>query len=155
MLKRAVTLALVIGALVTACGAPSHAQPAGTAPMRSRTTHAAARGTMAIDGWYTLAPPPAAPIAASVKKQLDTTPVPDGSEWITVFATRHNRDADWRGDQLAAVPVYEAENSAAAQRLYAPSPSWDSPEEQRLMSNAKDAMGLCGALGGWVSCPNK
>ena len=110
---------------------------------------------MPIDGWYTLAPQPPPSIAVSVNKQLDTTPAPDGSEWITVYGRRHNRDADWRGDKQADLPVYEAQNSEAAQRLYAGSPIWYTPGQQRLMSDAKDALGLCGALGGWVTCPNR
>jgi hypothetical protein len=145
MLKHGVTWALV-----TVFSAPCHSRPAQPAG-----PHAASSATMPLDGWYTLAPQPAAPAAVSVRKPLDTTPVPDGSEWITVFGKHHDRDAEWRGDKAAALPVYEAEHSAAAQRLYAPSPTWDSPEEQRMMSTAKDALGLCGALGGWVTCPNQ
>jgi hypothetical protein len=112
--------------------------------------------TMPIDDWVALEPQsvPAAPVMPGTRR-LDTSVAPDGSESIIVPGHGHHRDQDWREDQLAAAPIYEARNSAAAQPLYAPPAVWDSPEEQHTMSSAKDAMGLCGALGGWITCPNR
>jgi len=48
---------------------------------------------------------------------------------------------------------YETGQPQAAQRLYAEGPVWTSAEHVRLMSGVKDALGLCGALGGLLTCP--
>ena len=126
------------------------------APRPVRPVPAVAAGTMPIDHWAALEPQsvPTAPVMPGGHR-LDTSIAPDGSESIIVLGHGRHRDQDWREDLLAAAPIYEARNSAAAQPLYAPPAVWDSPEEQHTMSSAKDALGLCGALGGWVTCPNK
>ena len=112
-------------------------------------THREKHAAMPIDAWATLAPAP-----SSIAPKLDTAPAPDNAEQITVFAHANQRDAEWRADLAGQVPAYEATNSDAAQPVL-PFPQWSSPEQERLMSLKTDALGLCGALGGYIQCPNK
>ncbi len=113
-------------------------------------THNAKRAAMPIDAWATLAPAP----SHIATPKLDTTPAPDNAEQITVFAHTNQRDEEWRAELAGQVPAYEATNSDAAQPVL-PFPQWSSPEQERLMSLKTDALGLCGALGGYIQCPNK
>ena len=112
-------------------------------------------GAMPIDLWVPLSAPVSLIAPAGSGKGLDTSPPVDRSEQITVYARRHNYDREWREDQQAAAPFYDARQSDAAQPLYATGPVWDSPEQQHVMSDAKASMGLCGALGGLITCPNQ
>jgi hypothetical protein len=108
---------------------------------------------MPIESWATLS----APISsiAPARPKLDTMPAQDGAEEITVYGHSRKQDQNWRDTLQPDVPVYEASNADAAQPLYAHMTPWISPEEQHVMSDAKDAMGLCGGLGGLITCPNK
>jgi hypothetical protein len=88
---------------------------------------------------------------------LIVKPVDPQAEDIIVYANRRARlDAQWRAEIAGEIPSYEAAQSDAAQRLYAPDPTWGSPEEQRWTSSLKDYVGACGlgAAGVQISCPN-
>jgi hypothetical protein len=87
--------------------------------------------------------------------QIDTLPRPLTVEEITVFGRRHDREAEWRADIAAGQPIYEAGDSESARPSYGGYLQWTSPEQERLMSIKTDALGLCGALGGYIQCPNK
>ena len=122
----------------------------------ARTRHApvkaAAAGTMPIDGWFDLAPA----AGSGLIRKFDRVQSQDDAENITVYGRRkRDPDAVWRDELRASEPQYEARASAAAQPLYGGQAVWSSPEQQHIMSDAKDAMGLCGALGGLLSCDNK
>lgn len=107
-----------------------------------------------VTQWFDLAPlPNTPPGAGELGRQLDIT-APPNSEQITVYGQKHNREADWRADIATRQPVYEPAGSDAAQSLI-PYLEYASPEQQRLMSIKTDALGLCGALGGYIQCPNK
>jgi hypothetical protein len=108
---------------------------------------------MPIDSWATLSAPTSA--IAPAPPALDTSQPWDATEEITVYGRARKLEQDWRDALRPDAPIYESSNSAAAQRLYAPMTPWISPEEQHMMSGAKDAAGLCGGLGGWITCPNK
>jgi hypothetical protein len=120
---------------------------AGSAAAQTRTAKPV---TMPIDAWATLAPAP----SHIASPKLDTTPAPDNAEQITVFARANQRDEEWRAELAGQIPAYEAINSEAAQPVL-PFPQWSSAEQERLMSLKTDALGLCGALGGYIQCPNK
>jgi hypothetical protein len=88
---------------------------------------------------------------------LIVKPVDPQAEDIIVYANRRAKlDAQWRAEIAGEIPSYEAAQSDAAQRLYAPDPTWGSPEEQRWTSSLKDYVGTCGlgAAGVQISCPN-
>jgi hypothetical protein len=107
--------------------------------------------TMPIDGWFSLAP-----AGSGLIRKFDATPGAEDTENITVYGRRgRDLEAEWRAAERASEPQYEARNSAAAQPLYGGQAEWASPEQQHIMSDAKESMGLCGALGGLVTCPNK
>ena len=130
----------IVAALALTLATGAHAQ----APTRKSVT------AMPIDAWVTLAPQPSS-IAAP---KLDISPAQDTAEQITVFARARQRDAEWRAELASQVLAYEAANSDAAQPLL-PFAQYTSPEQERLMSLKTDALGLCGALGGYIQCPNK
>jgi hypothetical protein len=71
-----------------------------------------------------------------------------------VFARRQNQQAEWRAALHSSAPTDEPASSAAAQRLV-PIIDYTSADQQRLMSEKTDWLGLCGALGGYIQCPNK
>ncbi len=102
-----------------------------------------------VSAWFDLGP------AGGSNTKFDTAAAPPNSEEITVYAKTHNHDADWRADVAAGQPVYEAGNSEAAQPGYGGYPQYTSAEQERLMSIKSDLLGLCGALGGYIQCPNK
>ena len=99
-------------------------------------------------------PPPKPPPLSLIEQRfkLYLKPPPGSFEEITVYGSRGRGAAE---DGKPVELQYEAGQSQSAQRLYAKGPDWDGPEEQRLMSNAKDALGLCGALAGLLTCPNE
>jgi hypothetical protein len=111
---------------------------------------------MPIDTWSSLSPDPAWPPASRTPPAgaLDTRVPSPNAEEITVLGRNRHQDRDWRADLRAGDTVYEASNSASAQPLV-PFPEWTSPEQQRLMSDKTEFLGLCGALGGYIQCPNK
>ena len=91
------------------------------------------------------------------RHSLIVKPVDPQAEDIIVYANRRAKlDAQWRAEIAGEIPSYEAAQSDAAQRLYAPDPTWGSPEEQRWTSSLKDYVGACGlgAAGVQISCPN-
>ena len=113
---------------------------------------------MHVDGWVSLTPPRDPTATGRPKSLIDTRPIPARVPEITVYARSHRLDDDWRADLQAGAPAAEPGNSDAAQwgvpGVRMP-PVWTSPEQQRLMSIKTDALGLCGALGWYVQCPNK
>jgi hypothetical protein len=148
--------ALTLAAAGSAGGQPAahpHHPRSKTPAARHATAQITPGATMPIDSWTTLAAPTSS--IAPARPKLDTTPAKDTTEQITVYARARKLDQDWRDTLQPDAPIYESSNSAAAQRLYAPMTAWISPEEQHVMSDAKDAAGLCGGLGGWITCPNK
>ena len=116
-------------------------------PLASRAHPAA----MPIDAWSSLSPDP---VAAPQTRAVDTRLPSTTAEEITVLGRNRHQDQDWRADLRAGDTVYEASNSDSAQPLV-PFPAWTSPEQQRLMSDKTEFLGLCGALGGYIQCPNK
>ena len=119
---------------------------------RTALAPAQASGTMQVIPWLELGVSQSWLVKAPAGQALDLKPPPGNFEEITVYGRRGRAAAEARR------PVelqYEAGQSQAAQRLYAKGPDWDGPDEQRLMSNAKEALGLCGALGGLLTCPNE
>ncbi len=120
---------------------PPHAEPGGRKP-----------GAMLVAPWYDLAVPASSLQKPAAGPALNLQPQQDSAEEIIV---RGRRGAPAAGDAVAPEPMYEAAQSDSAQRLYAAGPVWYSPEQVRLMSDAKDALGLCGGLGGLLTCPNK
>ena len=144
----------VLCLLAPAALAQTPASPAKPARM-ARAHHvkaAAAAGTMPIDGVFDLAPPP----ESGLIRKFDTVQSAGDTENITVYGRRgRDLDAEWRAADRASEPQYEARNSTSAQPLYGGQAVWSSPEQQHIMSDAKDALGLCGALGGLLSCDNK
>jgi hypothetical protein len=140
--------------------APAFAQPAAPAP----GPHAGAgppkpamlklpQGPMQVDNWASLGTYAELPTG---DHKLDVKVQPDNTEEITVYGTRNKRDREWR-DEIhdSAGPGYEPGASEAGQPQYAKGPEWSSPEEQHVMSGAKDAAGACGALFGLITCPDK
>jgi hypothetical protein len=118
----------------------------------SRSRPVSAPGGFAIDGWYTLAPA----AGAGLIRSFDSTPAGEDRDNITVYGRRgRDLEADWRAELRASAPQYEARSSAAAQPLYGGQAVWSSPEQEHVMSGAKDSLGLCGALGGLITCPDK
>ena len=103
---------------------------------------------MPVDNWYSLSPLQKIP-ALSDRRQIDTEATSSETEELTVYGRSHKRDDDWRMDFAAKVPQYEASNSDAAQPLV-PYPTYTSPDQQRMMSEKTDALGLCGALWSYV-----
>jgi hypothetical protein len=89
-----------------------------------------AANDLSVSNWFALPPP-------TVLHRLNMRVAPASEEQITV--TSHRREAP----RQAPVTGYEANSSAAAQRMYAPSPVWASAEQQRLMSHVKDALAGC------------
>ena len=160
-----VTIGMLMLVAITA-PYPGQGQPADVAPHRRaiggpaapvgqprrREIKSESKGAMQVDDWFSLGPilrPPARPEG----QPIGSEPTIDRSEEITVYGRRHTRDDEWRLDFAAKVPQYEASNSDAAQPLVA-YPNYTSPDQQRMMSEKTDALGLCGALGGYVQCPN-
>ena len=91
------------------------------------------------------------------RRSLIVKPVDPQAEDIIVYANRRAKlDAQWRAEIAGGTPAYEAAQSDAAQRLYAPDPIWGGPQEQRWTSSLKDYIGACGlgAAGVQISCPN-
>jgi len=154
MRRIAAAFALTLAAAGSAGGQPA-AHPYHSRSKIPPAHHAATppTGTMPIDSWATLSAPTSS--IAPARPKLDTTPAKDGAEQITVYAHSRKPEQDWRDTLQPDAPIYESSNSAAAQRLYAPMTPWISPEEQHVMSDAKDAAGLCGGLDGWITCPSK
>jgi hypothetical protein len=112
------------------------------------------RQDMQVTTWFSLE---SVPTVLGPGKSLIVAPARSNQEEITVFANRRRKmDAEWRADIAAGVPGYEASGSPAAQRLYAPSPVWASPEQQRLTSEIKDYFNACGlpVPGAQIDCPN-
>ena len=107
---------------------------------------------MQVNHWFALDAPHARLDRLSSGQKLDLATDAGNAEIVTVFGRRRPDD---RGGAPLPEPEYEAGQSEAAQRLYAMGPEWASPEHQRLMSTVKDALGLCGGLGGWLTCPNR
>jgi hypothetical protein len=103
-----------------------------------------------VAGWFSLEPASKPPHANGIT----LAPEPDRDEHITVYAPRNKSEFDKRNDLLAHDQAYEPANSAAAQTVI-PDLAYASPEQQRLMSIKTDLLGLCGALGGYIQCPNK
>jgi hypothetical protein len=128
---------------------------AGTCRAQQQAPHAAPTPVsgMRVDTWFGLGLSHE-PSRAGRDSKNDMAPAQENAEQITVYARPHDRDSN-RGAALRANdPVYEAGASTAAQPLV-PYPSYTSPEQERLMSIKTDALGLCGALGGYIQCPNK
>ena len=131
-----------------------HAAPRVAVRSISASLPKAATG-MQVTNWLDLGSKAnASAPSVGLRHQIDMAPPPPSSEEITVYGQTHNRDVDWRADIEARQPVYEATNSDATKSLI-PYPEYISPEQERLMSIKTDALGLCGALGGYIQCPNK
>ncbi len=130
---------------------------ASPCPGRQSGLAKVAGAPMPVDGWASLAPPANPAWIGGPKSLIDTRPVVARSSGITVYARSHKLDDDWRADLRAGAPAAEPGLSDAAQwgvpGVRMP-PVYTSPEQQRLMSVKTDALGLCGALGGYVQCPN-
>jgi hypothetical protein len=110
-----------------------------------------------VTSWATLGSDPARPSLIRAPTNRYVPRADDNAENVTVYGRRgRTRDQQWRDDIAAAQPVYEAEHSASAQRLYAPDPIWGSSEEKRWTSVVKDTLGICGAPvpGAQIDCPN-
>lgn len=130
------------------------AAPAAKHPARPRQT-VKADGLFAsasLANWYNVDNASAEDrMPQAPPKKLNTTPVPDGAEQITVYGRRGpDLDRAWREEMRDRTPVYEAGASDAAQPMYAHGPEWSSPEEMQTMSSIKSQMGLCGPP---LSCP--
>jgi hypothetical protein len=110
------------------------------------------QGAMPVADWFDMAAPASSLQTAASGRALNLRPPRDTTEEIIVHVRRGRAAAD---DLEAVGPIYEAGQSDAAQRLYAAGPIWYSPEQVRLMSTAKDALGLCGGLGGLLTCPDR
>jgi hypothetical protein len=124
---------------------------------RSATRHTFPRARTDFTGsqvatWFDLRSPFIVPRANIPRIVLQ--PFPSSSEQIVVYGHKTSRDADWRADIEAGSPTYEANNSDAAQWLV-PFREWSTPTEERLMSIKSEWLGICGALGGYITCPNK
>ena len=107
---------------------------------------------MPIGDWSLGPSDEAAPLDA-FSRRMGITPAPDHTEQLVVYGQSHKRDEAWREDIQSKQPGYEASNSDAAMPLV-PYAAYISADQQRMMSEKTDAMGLCGALGGYVQCPN-
>ena len=148
-----VTKALAAFAVLLTAAAPArqqtrHAEPAPGAPPRQ------VPAIMPIDTWSSLVPEPSARTPRQPGGTIDTRVPPAPAEEITVIGRNRHYDADARADIRAGDIAYEASNSASAQPLL-PFPEYTSPEQQRLMSDKTEFLGLCGALGGYIQCPNR
>jgi hypothetical protein len=145
------------GMVVLLAAGMAQAQPTSTpAPRRANAVrHLPAHGAilgMPVDNWFTLD----AAVAPSLIRKFDVEPSKTGSEEITVYGRRgHNAEAEYRAEMRDRDATYEARNSVSAQPLYGGQAVWDSPEQQHVMSDAKEALGLCDALGGLLTCPGK
>ena len=115
--------------------------------------HAASRPPppMHVDPWATLAPPPT---LIAPPRPLNMAPPTGRAEQVTVYAHPHPRDAEWRAELAGKAPAYEAANADAAQPSFGFYPRYTSADQQRLMSEKSELLGICGALGGYIQCPN-
>ncbi len=120
---------------------------------QARPKPAVAPQPMAVTNWASLDPTSGYAARSGLIRNLNTTPPPDNTENVFVYARRGgNKELNWREDLRANASTYEASNSDAAIAPYASYKEWDNADEQRLMSNTKDALGLCGAI---LTCPGK
>jgi hypothetical protein len=154
-LRAAFLLALMATApalAIPALAIPALATPATAAPAKSHAKPAPQQ-PWAVTGWASLDPTSGYAARTGLIRNLNTTPPPDSTENVFVYARRGgNKELNWREDLRSSGSTYEASNSDAAFAPHASYPEWDNPDEERLMSNAKDALGLCGAI---LTCPGK
>jgi hypothetical protein len=130
--------ALVV--VLTAGQADARPKPAAPAP------------AMAVSDWVSLEPSSGYAARAGLIKPLNTAPPAENTDNVFVYARRGgNKEQNWREDLRPAASTYEASNSDASIAPHASYPEWDSPQEERTMSAAKDALGLCGF--GPFTCP--
>jgi hypothetical protein len=150
--------ALLLG-VVGQSRAQTPASPASRAhlpaPRKPRATGAAvdnSQRAMSVTTWFYLGDDPAKPSLIRAKPGLYAAPADDASENIFVFSRRNRaQEEQWWPESKSGLPLYESSNSDAAQPLV-PYASWTSPEQQRLTSSIKDAMGACGVF--MITCPN-
>jgi hypothetical protein len=143
---RNVAVRSVIG-LISA--APLQARP--RAPLHAAGQTAAP--AMAVSDWASLDPAGGFAARTGLIRNLNTTPPPEATENVFVYARRGGSlETNWREDLRPNGSTYEAGNSDAATAPYASYPTWDNPGQERMMSDVKDALGLCGAI---LTCPNK
>jgi hypothetical protein len=126
-----------------------------SAPRKPRATGATADNSqraLSVTTWAFLGDDPTKPSLIRAKPGLYAPPADDASENIFVFSRRNRaQEEQWWPESKSGLPLYESSNSDAAQPLV-PYASWTSPEQQRLTSSIKDAMGACGVF--MITCPN-
>jgi hypothetical protein len=154
MIKVFTVAALIISGTAAAQTTPPKHRHTTVGPQAPATIRLG-QGPMLVDDWASLGTYAELP-AGGASNRLDVKVAPDGAEEITVYGTRNRRDREWR-DELrdSGGSGYEPGASEAGQPEYAKGPEWSSPDQQRLMSGAKEATGACGALFGLITCPGK
>ncbi len=152
----AVVMIFAAPAIACAQDAPAPHRNPSVGPPKPGTLRTLPQGPMTVDNWASLGTYAELP-ASNANRKLNVKVEPDNTEEITVYGTRSKRDREWRDEiqDSAAGTGYEPGASDAGQPQYAKGPEWTSPEQQHLMSGAKDAVGACGGLFGLITCPDK